>query len=76
MVSQSILDEDKCNILDNWPDLEKKLLSDVIMTPIYIAGYVGRNDDTYFYYKIFGKYLKDMNHGGLKNPWWYYLGNC
>ena len=25
--------------------LKKKLLSDVIMTLIYIAGYVGRNDD-------------------------------
>ena len=49
MVSQSILDENKYNILDNWPDLEKKLLSDVIMTPIYIAGYIGRNDDTYLY---------------------------
>ena len=40
-----LLDGDKCNILDSLPDLEKKLLSDVIMTLIYIAGYVGRNDD-------------------------------
>ena len=40
-----LLDGDKCNILDSLPDLEKKLLSDVIMTLIYIAGCVGRNDD-------------------------------
>ena len=40
-----LLDGDKCNILDSLPDLEKKLLSDVIMTLIYIAGYVGWNDD-------------------------------
>ena len=67
-----LLDEDKCNILDSLPDLEKKLPSDIIMTLIYLAGYVGRNDDethdTYFYYEIYGNYLKDKNRGGLKTP--------
>ena len=67
-----LLDEDKCNILDSLPDLEKKLPSDIIMTLIYLAGYVGRNDDeihdTYFYYEIHGNYLKDMNRGGIKIP--------
>ena len=59
-----LLDEDKCNILDSLTDLEKKQPSDVIMTLIYIAGYEGRNDDEineiYFYYEIYGNYLKDM----------------
>ena len=59
-------------ILDSVPDLEKKLPSDVFMTFIYIAGYVGRNDDEihemYFYYEFYGNYLKDMNRGELKIP--------
>ena len=65
-----LLDEDKCNILDSLPDFGKKLPSDVIMTLIYIAGYIGRSEDeihdTYFYYEINWNYLKDMNRGGLK----------
>ena len=50
--------------------MKKKLPSDIIMTLIYLAGCVGRNDDeihdTYFYYEIYGNYLKDMNRGRLK----------
>ena len=46
--------------------------SEVIMTLIYIAGYVRRNNseihDIYFYYEIYGNYLMDMNHAGLKIP--------
>ena len=46
-------DKVKCNFLDILFDLEQKVPSDAIMTLIYIAGYVGRNDDeihdTYFY---------------------------
>ena len=65
-----LLDEDKCNILDTLPDLEKELPSDIIMTLIYLAGYVGRNDDEIhdacFYYGIYGNYLKDMHRGELK----------
>ena len=39
---------------------------------IYIVGYVRRNNgeihDIYFYYEIYGNYLMDMNHAGLKIP--------
>ena len=39
---------------------------------IYIVGYVRRNNgeihDIYFYYEIYGNYVMDMNHAGLKIP--------
>ena len=42
------------------------------MTLTYIAGYVERKDDEiydiYFYYEIYGNYLKDMNCGWFKIP--------
>ena len=46
--------------------------SEGIMTLIYIVGYVRRNNgeihDIYFYYEIYGNYLMDVNHAGLKIP--------
>ena len=58
-----------CTKLDNLPELESSLSVDTIMTLVYIAGYVVRNDDddvddTYFYWKN----TNEMDRGGLTIP--------
>ena len=68
-VTSVFISDDKCDILDSLPDLKKKLPPDIFIILIYVAGYVGRSDeihDAYFYYEIYGNYLKFMNPGGPK----------
>ena len=69
-----LLSDDMCDVLDNLPELEKSLTVDTIMTLVYIAGYIVRNDDdqlerSYFYYEQYGNFLKDLNRGGLCIPY-------
>ena len=62
-----LLSEDMCAILDNLPELESGLSMDTIMTLVYIAGYVVRNDDPHTYGK-YGSFTNEMNRGGLTIP--------
>ena len=59
-------------MIDNLPNIENKLDSDVIMSLVYIAGYIQRKDDTlgdtFCYFDKYGDYLKDLNRGGLTVP--------
>ena len=56
--------------MDNLPELESSLPVDTIMTLVYIAGYVVRNDDphTYFYFEKYGSFTNEMNRGSLTIP--------
>ena len=42
------------------------------MSLVYVAGYAVKNDETsndsFFYVSQFGRYLQEINHGGLKIP--------
>ena len=66
------LNEEKCLIFDNLPELENILSIYVKMSLIYIAGYVARNDedsdDSYFYYEKFRYFTDEINRGGLNVP--------
>ena len=69
-VTSVVISDDKCDILDSLPDLKRKLPPDIFIILFYVAGYVGRSNDeihdAYFYYEIYGNYLKVMNPGGAK----------
>ena len=66
------LNQEKCLIFDNLPELENILSTYVKMSLIYIAGYVVRNDedsdDSYFYYEKFRYFTDETNCGGLNVP--------
>ncbi|XP_065660880.1 uncharacterized protein LOC136084588 [Hydra vulgaris] len=66
------LNEEKCLIFDNLPELENILSINVKITLIYIAGFVVRNDkdsdDSYFYYEKFRDLTEEINRGGLTIP--------
>ena len=63
-----------CFVIDDLPDFEKKLSTDIIESLVHIAGYVIRNDDpsdhddTYYYYEKHGDYFDKLNRGGLCKP--------
>ena len=64
--------EEQCELLDNLPQEENKLVDDEKISLVYIAGYVTRKDlkvseDTFFYYEKYGSYTQHLDRGGLKH---------
>ena len=61
-----------CNVIDNLPALCDSLTVDIKMSLVYIAGYIIREDenpdDTFYFYKAYGNFVKDINQGGLTIP--------
>ena len=67
-----LMEEETVNIVDNLTDLEKNVPEDVLISLVYAAGYVVKNDkaidDSFFYVSQFFRNLQEINRGGLKIP--------
>ena len=66
-----LLNESICEIIKNLPDLQKSLTKTVLMSLIYIAGYVEKKDDncdSYVYATEYGNYLHELSREELNVP--------
>ena len=71
-----VLDADALTIFDSLPDLESSVSEEMKANLVYISGYITRKlnvegkayDDTYCYYKKYGRYLASLDREGLNVP--------
>ena len=67
------LNEKESEIMDNLDKLEESVPRETMLSLIYIAGYIERNnehedDDTKIYYQKYPDYFDAINRGSLKVP--------
>jgi len=68
------LTEAESEIFDMLDDLEVSMKEDSKMGCVYVAGYIvhkteiDHSEDTFEYFDMYGRYLKELNRGGLKIP--------
>ena len=69
------LNEKESEIMDNLMELENSIPRETMLSLVYMAGYIERNneegddeDDTTFYYQKYPEYFDALNRGELKVP--------